>query len=135
MDYDIFKVEVARLWNGDILSYDEIKKIDQDASILIALMENSTLDFEMQNALDNYIIYYKQHHNLDEDRTNNLIAYNRIVNESNNQKLANERQNKPKAMQIKPINSNGVISAITVIEAVVIIGMLIAFLAIALLKI
>ena len=135
MEYNDFKVGVARLWNGDILSYDEIKKIDQDASALIALMENSTLDFEVQNALDNYIIYYKQHHNLDDERTMNLISYNKIVNESNNQKLVNEHQNKPKAMQIKPINSNGVISAITVIETVVIIGMLIAFLAIALLKI
>ncbi len=132
MEYNNFKNGVARLWNGENLSYDEIKELDSIAAELIDMMETSELDYDLQNSLDNYIIYYKQYHNLNEERTKNLVAYNKYVNENANNMLALEQQNRVK--MLKQINSRGIISAITIIETVTIIGMLISFLAIVLLK-
>lgn len=135
MSLDTFINYISRLYEGDNLSVDELKDIDIKASDLIDLMKNGEIDYDMQNALDLYISYYDGSRYLDNEKTNNLLEYYRIIEENNNKKLAAEKQNNSRSLKLKPINSDGVISAITVIEAVVIGGMLLAFLALALLKI
>ena len=132
MDLTTFMNYIQRLYDGDILSEEEIKSIDLKASEIIDLMKNEEVDFDTKNAVDLYINYYDDSRYLDNEKKKNIMNYYRLAEEKNNQRIMND---KAKSLELKRINSDGVISAIAVIEAAVIGGMLIAFLAIALLGI
>ncbi len=135
MSLDMFIEYISRLYDGDNLSLEELKNLDIKASSLIDLMEKDEIDYDTQNAIDLYISYFDGERYLDGEKTKNVLNYYRIIEDKNNKKLAAEKENKTRTLRIKPINSDGVISAVTIIEAVVVIGMLLAFLTLALLKI
>ncbi len=129
MSFEDFNNFVLRLYEEDKLSNEEIRDIDNKAAELIGQMREGDLDYDTQNAIDLYINYYDDSRYLDSEKSKNIMAYYEIIEERNNKKL---QMNNQKSLKFKPINSDGIISAIAVLEMVLIGGIIVAFLVLAL---
>ena len=133
MEMNEFKGLLVRLFDGQELSNDELASLDYQASILLDKMENGTIEYEDQMALDEYISYYDDSRYLDPTKTSNVMRYYRIIEDKRNVKEKESQNNKPYV--IRPVsNKKGVIAGLAIIEAVVILGILISFLAIVLMQ-
>ena len=124
---------IIRLYDGDTLDVDVLDLMNDKARELINNMKNNNIDLDSQNALDEYIEYYRNNNH------NELITS--LINEYDNTSLELEKANnigvyheplvlKPK----KKINNDGLISAFAIIEIVSLFGILIVSILLALTK-
>lgn len=134
MSLDSFIEYLKRLYDSEVLTKEELDSVDRKASELVDAMAAGDLDYDTQNAIDLYVEHYDGE-NLSPERTRILLKYHNIIENRKMQELEREKMNKPHVYRIKPINSDGIISAVAIIELVVIGGALIAILTLALLKI
>lgn len=134
METDKFKEFLARIDKGEELSHEEQVELDSIASALLDQMQSNSIEYENQNLLDLYVTYFDGSTGyLDPTKTQNIMRYYTIIDERNEKKLAAEKKEKPRVLKIEPIDHNGVISGIAIIEVVLLLGILLSFIAIALL--
>ena len=95
----------------------------------LKLLEKDQISFDEQNALDLYMNDYLANKLKTKSEENLFKRYNDIVKINKSRMLEKNPGKKP--LRIKPINTNGRIIAITLIEVTVLVGILLGVLAIA----
>lgn len=95
----------------------------------LKLLEKDQISFDEQNALDLYMNDYLANKLKTKSEENLFKRYNNIVKINKSRMLEKNPGKKP--LRIKPINTNGRIIAITLIEVTVLVGILLGVLAIA----
>ena len=95
----------------------------------LKLLEKDQISFDEQNALDLYMNDYLANKLKTKSEENVFKRYNDIIKINKSRMLEKNPGKKP--LRIKPINTNGRIIAITLIEVTVLVGILLGVLAIA----
>ena len=95
----------------------------------LKLLEKDQISFDEQNALDLYMSDYLANKLKTKSEENLFKRYNDIIKMNKSRMLEKNPGKKP--LRIKPINTNGRIIAITLIEVTVLVGILLGVLAIA----
>ncbi len=95
----------------------------------LKLLEKDQISFDEQNALDLYMNDYLANKLKTKSEENLFKRYNNIIKINKSRMLEKNPGKKP--LRIKPINTNGRIIAITLIEVTVLVGILLGVLAIA----
>lgn len=95
----------------------------------LKLLEKDQISFDEQNALDLYMNDYLANKLKTKSEENLFKRYNDIIKINKSRILEKNPGKKP--LRIKPINTNGRIIAITLIEVTVLVGILLGVLAIA----
>ena len=95
----------------------------------LKLLEKEQISFDEQNALDLYMNDYLANKLKTKSEENLFKRYNDIIKINKRRMLEKNPGKKP--LRIKPINTNGRIIAITLIEVTVLVGILLGVLAIA----
>lgn len=95
----------------------------------LKLLEKDQISFDEQNALDLYMNDYLANKLKTKSEENLFKRYNDIIKINKSRMLEKNPGKKP--LRIKPINTNGRIIAITLIEVTVLVGILLGILAIA----
>lgn len=95
----------------------------------LKLLEKEQISFDEQNALDLYMNDYLANKLKTKSEENLFKRYNDIIKINKSRMLEKNHGKKP--LRIKPINTNGRIIAITLIEVTVLVGILLGVLAIA----
>lgn len=95
----------------------------------LKLLEKEQISFDEQNALDLYMNDYLANKLKIKSEENLFKRYNDIIKINKSRMLEKNPGKKP--LRIKPINTNGRIIAITLIEVTVLVGILLGVLAIA----
>ena len=95
----------------------------------LKLLEKEQISFDEQNALDLYMNDYLANKLKTKSEENLFKTYNDIIKINKSRMLEKNPGKKP--LRIKPINTNGRIIAITLIEVTVLVGILLGVLAIA----
>lgn len=95
----------------------------------LKLLEKDQISFDEQNALDLYMNDYLANKLKTKNEENLFKRYNDIIKINKSRMLEKNPGKKP--LRIKPINTNGRIIAITLIEVTVLVGILLGVLAIA----
>ena len=95
----------------------------------LKLLEKDQISFDEQNALDLYMNDYLANKLKTKSEENLFKRYNDIIKINKRRMLEKNPGKKP--LRIKPINTNGRIIAITLIEVTVLVGILLGVLAIA----
>ena len=95
----------------------------------LKLLEKEQISFDEQNALDLYMNDYLANQLKTKSEENLFKRYNDIIKINKSRMLEKNPGKKP--LRIKPINTNGRIIAITLIEVTVLVGILLGVLAIA----
>ena len=95
----------------------------------LKLLEKDQISFDEQNALDLYMNDYLANKLKTKSEENLFKRYNDIIKINKSRMLEKNPGKKP--LRIKPINPNGRIIAITLIEVTVLVGILLGVLAIA----
>lgn len=95
----------------------------------LKLLEKDQISFDEQNALDLYMNDYLANKLKTKSEENLFKRYNDIIKTNKSRMLEKNPGKKP--LRIKPINTNGRIIAITLIEVTVLVGILLGVLAIA----
>ena len=95
----------------------------------LKLLEKDQISFDEQNALDLYMNDYLANKLKTKSEENLFKKYNDIIKINKSRMLEKNPGKKP--LRIKPINTNGRIIAITLIEVTVLVGILLGVLAIA----
>ena len=95
----------------------------------LKLLEKDQISFDEQNALDLYMNDYLANKLKTKSEKNLFKRYNDIIKINKSRMLEKNPGKKP--LRIKPINTNGRIIAITLIEVTVLVGILLGVLAIA----
>lgn len=95
----------------------------------LKLLEKEQISFDEQNALDLYMNDYLANKLKTKSEENLFKRYNDIIKINKSRMLEKNPGEKP--LRIKPINTNGRIIAITLIEVTVLVGILLGVLAIA----
>mgnify|MGYP007003721792 FL=1 len=95
----------------------------------LKLLEKEQISFDEQNALDLYMNDYLANKLKTKSEENLFKRYNDIIKINKSRILEKNPGKKP--LRIKPINTNGRIIAITLIEVTVLVGILLGVLAIA----
>lgn len=95
----------------------------------LKLLEKDQISFDEQNALDLYMNDYLANKFKTKSEENLFKRYNDIIKINKSRMLEKNPGKKP--LRIKPINTNGRIIAITLIEVTVLVGILLGVLAIA----
>lgn len=95
----------------------------------LKLLEKDQISFDEQNALDLYMNDYLANKLKTKSEENLIKRYNDIIKINKSRMLEKNPGKKP--LRIKPINTNGRIIAITLIEVTVLVGILLGVLAIA----
>ena len=95
----------------------------------LKLLEKDQISFDEQNALDLYMNDYLANKLKTKSEENLYKRYNDIIKINKSRMLEKNPGKKP--LRIKPINTNGRIIAITLIEVTVLVGILLGVLAIA----
>lgn len=95
----------------------------------LKLLEKEQISFDEQNALDLYMNDYLANKLKTKSEENLFKRYNDIIKINKSRMLEKNPGKKP--LRIKPINTNGRIIAITLIEVTVLVGILLGILAIA----
>ena len=95
----------------------------------LKLLEKEQISFDEQNALDLYMNDYLVNKLKTKSEENLFKRYNDIIKINKSRMLEKNPGKKP--LRIKPINTNGRIIAITLIEVTVLVGILLGVLAIA----
>ena len=95
----------------------------------LKLLEKDQISFDEQNALDLYMNDYLANKLKTKSEENLFKRYNDIIKINKSRMLEKNPGKKP--LRIKPINTNGRIIAITLIEVTVLVGILLGVLAIA----
>ena len=95
----------------------------------LKLLEKDQISFDEQNALDLYMNDYLANKLKTTSEENLFKRYNDIIKINKSRMLEKNPGKKP--LRIKPINTNGRIIAITLIEVTVLVGILLGVLAIA----
>ena len=95
----------------------------------LKLLEKDQISFDEQNALDLYMSDYLANKLKTKSEENLFKRYNDIIKINKSRMLEKNPGKKP--LRIKPINTNGRIIAITLIEVTVLVGILLGVLAIA----
>lgn len=95
----------------------------------LKLLEKEQISFDEQNALDLYMNDYLANKLKTKSEENLFKRYNDIIKINKSRMLEKNPGKKP--LRIKPINTNGRIIAITIIEVTVLVGILLGVLAIA----
>ena len=95
----------------------------------LKLLEKDQISFDEQNALDLYMNDYLANKLKTKSEENLFKRYNDIIKIDKSRMLEKSPGKKP--LRIKPINTNGRIIAITLIEVTVLVGILLGVLAIA----
>lgn len=95
----------------------------------LKLLEKDQISFNEQNALDLYMNDYLANKLKTKSEENLFKRYNDIIKINKSRMLEKNPGKKP--LRIKPINTNGRIIAITLIEVTVLVGILLGVLAIA----
>ena len=95
----------------------------------LKLLEKEQISFDEQNALDLYMNDYLANKLKTKSEENLFKRYNNIIKINKSRMLEKNPGKKP--LRIKPINTNGRIIAITLIEVTVLVGILLGVLAIA----
>ncbi len=114
---------------------EKTQKKEEEASIqryiakCLKLLEKEQISFDEQNALDLYMNDYLANKLKTKSEENLFKRYNDIIKINKSRMLEKNPGKKP--LRIKPINTNGRIIAITLIEVTVLVGILLGVLAIA----
>lgn len=114
---------------------EETQTKEEEASIqryiakCLKLLEKEQISFDEQNALDLYMNDYLANKLKTKSEENLFKRYNDIIKINKSRMLEKNPGKKP--LRIKPINTNGRIIAITLIEVTVLVGILLGVLAIA----
>lgn len=95
----------------------------------LKLLEKDQISFDEQNALDLYMNDYLANKLKTKSEENLFKRYNDIIKINKSRMLEKNPGKKP--LRIKPINTNGRIIAITLIEVTILVGILLGVLAIA----
>lgn len=95
----------------------------------LKLLEKEQISFDEQNALDLYMNDYLANKLKTKSEENLFKRYNDIIKINKSRMLEKNPGKKP--LRIKPINTNGRIIAITIIEVTILVGILLGVLAIA----
>lgn len=95
----------------------------------LKLLEKEQISFDEQNALDLYMNDYLANKLKTKSEENLFKRYNDIIKINKSRMLEKNPGKKP--LRIKPINTNGQIIAITLIEVTILVGILLGVLAIA----
>lgn len=95
----------------------------------LKLLEKEQISFDEQNALDLYMNDYLANKLKTKSEENLFKRYNDIIKINKSRMLEKNPGKKP--LRIKPINTNGRIIAITLIEVTILVGILLGVLAIA----
>lgn len=95
----------------------------------LKLLETEQISFDEQNALDLYMNDYLANKLKTKSEENLFKRYNDIIKINKSRMLEKNPGKKP--LRIKPINTNGRIIAITLIEVTILVGILLGVLAIA----
>lgn len=95
----------------------------------LKLLEKEQISFDEQNALDLYMNDYLANKLKTKNEENLFKRYNDIIKINKSRMLEKNPGKKP--LRIKPINTNGRIIAITLIEVTILVGILLGVLAIA----
>ena len=128
---------VSRAYNGDNLTEEEQEKMHNFVLASITDMENGSLDYDTQNAIDCYMEYLReQEKDNTTKKTDELLEkYYLIIEEKNKEQLQKENEAKAagqiKVLEIKPVDHHGNIITIVVIEITLLLGMLVSILAFA----
>ena len=93
------------------------------------MLKKEQISFDEQNALDLYMNDYLANKLKTKSEENLFKRYNDIIKINKSRMLEKNPGKKP--LRIKPINTNGRIIAITLIEVTVLVGILLGVLAIA----
>ena len=134
-EFDIKSI-IVKLLNGDGLSGDEYKYLTDKMSLLISKMSEG-LDPLEQNLLDVFVDAIKDKSDLNPKWKDIVFAYYKIIDEKAKAKLLEDKnayQNEHRVLKIEKMkkDNEGKVLTITILEVVIIIGVLIAFLMIAL---
>lgn len=108
---------------------EEEASIQRYISKCLKLLEKDQISFDEQNALDLYMNDYLANKLKTKSEENLFKRYNDIIKINKSRMLEKNPGKKP--LRIKPINTNGRIIAITLIEVTVLVGILLGVLAIA----
>lgn len=108
---------------------EEEASIQRYISKCLKLLEKDQISFDEQNALDLYMNDYLANKLKTKSEENLFKRYNDIIKINKSRML--EKNPGKKSLRIKPINTNGRIIAITLIEVTVLVGILLGVLAIA----
>ena len=108
---------------------EEEASIQRYISKCLKLLEKDQISFDEQNALDLYMNDYLANKLKTKSEENLFKRYNDIIKMNKSRMLEKNPGKKP--LRIKPINTNGRIIAITLIEVTVLVGILLGVLAIA----
>lgn len=121
--------ELYKKLEQNSLTDEEEASIHRYISKCLKLFEKGQITFDEQNALDLYMNEYLAN-KLRNQKENNLFnRYIEIIKINKNKMLEKNPGKKP--LRIKPINTNGRIIAITIIEVTVLVGILLGVLAFA----
>ena len=126
---------VSRAYNGDKLSKEEKEQMYNFALSSISDMENNSLDYDTQNAIDCYMEYLREQEKDDTIvKSDKLLEkYNQTIENKNKEQLQKEAEAKTagqiKILEIKPVDHHGNIITIVVIEITLLLGMLVSILA------
>lgn len=108
---------------------EEEESIQRYIAKCLKLLEKEQISFDEQNALDLYMNDYLANKLKTKSEENLFKRYNDIIKINKSRMLEKNPGKKP--LRIKPINTNGRIIAITLIEVTVLVGILLGVLAIA----
>jgi len=123
---------IVRLYDGDNLTEEELNSIDEKAALLIEQMKEGSIEYEAQNALDEYIDFYERKNS--RKRANALIAdYYNTINKKASMQNEMSALNNERKLVMKPLKDNsGVITIIAIIDLVALLGVFIAVIFLAL---
>ena len=123
MSLNEFIAGVTDLYNGETISKEDLRKINGQANSYLELLKTESIGYEERNALDCYIAYFEEHETFDEDIRRTINEYHQVVESQRAKDLENDKHG---SFKIEPIDRTGAIRAITIIEVVAILGVIIA---------
>jgi hypothetical protein len=138
INLDEFIKLVKKLYNGEIRTKEEKEKMYNFALAFISdLKDGRTIDYDNTNAIDCYMEYISEHPNDTEitpDETKLFEEYQRTIKKSKQKQLEKETEEKKngniKVLEMKPIDHQGNIITIVILEVTILVGILISFIAI-----
>lgn len=123
---------ISKLYENEELSEKELSEIDNYAKGLLDQMNDDTIEYEAQNALDEYVDYYERKNS--RKKANAIVSeYYNIINKRKALENSISPLHEERKLVLKPIKDNsGIITIIALIDIIALVGFSIGIILLAL---
>lgn len=123
---------ISKLYDNVEMSEKELSEIDNYANMLLSQMKDGSIEYEAQNALDEYVDFYERKNS--RIKSNEIINdYYNIINQGKSLENSISPLSEERKLVMKPIkDKSGIITIIALIDIITLVGISIGIILLAL---